>query len=170
LHRRTRGDQRTLGTDRGRGDEKAGDTRSVGSHASTTLTAWSVRRRRNAAVGSAPATRTAGGDVHAFRQRAVDRRRPADDGDDLVVVEQRQRRFQAVARAIVLELATAARAAVAGSAAARMRAQTHQSWACERWWAMTRRHATTNDAVRRRNRRARRPLRPRAVRRRRCAG
>ena len=43
------------------------------------------------------------GDIEPLDQREVDRFGPADDGDDLVVVEQRQRRAQPVGGAVGLE-------------------------------------------------------------------
>ena len=146
---------------------------SAGSHGSTTRTVWSLRRRRSAAVGSAPSTRTA---TAATSKRSISASSTAAgqpiDRDDLVLVEQRQASRRAGRRCGRSRARAPPRARRgAGSAAARMRAHTHHSG---RVRAVMREDAPARDDERRglvaRSRRARRRLRSRAGRRRRCAG
>ena len=97
------------------------------------------RRARRVRCAGAAATRTGRRprsaprriDVEAFEQRVVDRRRVADDRDDLALVEQRAASRPADHRSDrASSSCIAACAAAAGSAAARMREHTHHSAPC----------------------------------------
>ena len=83
------------------GTRKRGTSVSVGSHGSTMRTPRSLdappQRRRG--IGALDAQRDRG-DVEPLDQREVDRLGPADHRDDLLVVEQRQRRAQPVGGAV----------------------------------------------------------------------